>query len=340
MMEEKNVTKVVHSILLASAVVGNILVCLVILKISSFRTPVYYLMMNLAIADLMIVFSFTSRHILEGLYHHPSGTVGAILCKTITSDTFTWVGAVASSITLVVIAYVERFAAVTAPLENRFSFSIKKSKIAVAFCWTVAMIFNIPLFYVRNLNRERGFRESHWPSVAFALDYNVTWLALVGVLSSCLMVFFYGKVIVKLRQEVIPRRHASMAVIKARKNVTKMLTTVTVLYGICWIPNLILYVVWYFVLDAHVMYTINKVFLFLILVNSCINPIVYAVQNRLFRRRMADIVCKCKKWPLNQNHMSTIFQTSGSSLKNSTIQLVRFTSRRSHARELEFCNLE
>ena len=140
----------------------------------------------------MIVISFTSRHILEGLYHHPSGTVGAILCKTITSDTFTWVGAVASSITLVVIAYVERFAAVTAPLENRFSFSIKKSKIAVAFCWTVAMIFNIPLFYERNLNRERGFCESHWPSVPFALGYNVTWLALVGVLSLCLMVFFYG----------------------------------------------------------------------------------------------------------------------------------------------------
>ena len=69
-----------------------------------------------------------------------------------------------------------------------------------------------------------------------------------------MMVFFYGKVIVKLRQEVVPRRHASMAVVKASKNVTKMLMTVTVLYGICWIPNLILYVVWYFVLDADVMY--------------------------------------------------------------------------------------
>ena len=338
-MEETIITKVVHSILVASAVIGNILVCLVILKTKTFRTPVYYLVMNLAIADLMIVISFTPRYILGGLYHHPSGTVEAILCKTITSDTFTWVGAVASSITLVVIAY-ERFAAITAPLENRFSFSIKKSKIADAFCWTVAMIFNIPLFYVRNLNRERGFCESHWPSVAFALGYNVTWLALVGVLSSCLMVFFYGKVIVKLRQEVVPRRHASMAVIKARKNVTKMLTTVTVLYGICWIPNLILYVVWYFVLDADVMYTINKVFLVLVLANSCINPIVYAVQNRLFRRRMADIVCQCKKRPLNQNHMSTIFQTSGGSFKTSTIQLVRFTSRNGHARELEFCNLE
>ena len=119
-----------------------------------------------------------------------------------------------------------------------------------------------------------------------------------------------------------------------------MLMTVTVLYGICWIPNLILYVVWYFVLDADVMYTINKVFLILILVNSCTNPIVYAAQNRLFRRRMADGVCRCKKWPLNQNHMTVIFQTSGGSFKTSTVQLVRFISRKGQARELEFCNLK
>ena len=339
-MEETIITKVVHSILVASAVIGNILVCLVVLKTKTFRTPVYYLIMNLAIADLMIVTSFTPRHILEGLYHHPSGMEGEILCKTITSDTFTWVGAVASSITLVAIAY-ERFAAVKSPLayygNRRSHFTNKKLKIVLVFCWIFAVIFNIPLFWVRKLNHERGFCESHWPSVAFALSYNVTWLVLIGVLPFCLMAFFYGKVIAKLHKQAVPGGNMLMA---SKKKITKMLMTITVIYGVCWIPNLILYVVWYFVLEAYVMYTINKVFLVLILVNSCANPIVYAAQDNLFRSRMAGILCKCRKRSGNQSGMSTIFQKSRGGTGTCNIQLVRLVHRTSNARELEFCNLK
>jgi len=127
---------------------------------------------------------------------------------------------------------------------------------------------------------------------------------------------------------------------ESKKKITKMLMTITVIYGVCWIPNLILYVVWYFVLEADVMYTINKVFLVLILLNSCANPIVYAAQNKLFRSNVADILCKCKKRSGNQSDMSTIFQTSGVSTEACNIQLVHFVQRTRNARELDFCNLK
>ena len=321
------IIRVVHSILVATAVAGNILVCLVILKTKTFRTPVYYLVLNLAIADLMIVISFTPRHILEGLYHHPRGLEGTILCKTITSDTFTWVGAVASSITLVVIAY-ERFAAVTSPFLNRSNFTNKKVKIVVVFCWIVAVMFNIPLFWVRNLNPERGFCESHWPSDSFPLVYNAVWLALIGVLPSCLMAFFYGKIIVKMRETVVPRRHASIHVMKARQNITKMLMTITVVYGVCWIPNLILYVVWY-VWDVDVTYTINQVFLVLILVNCCTNPVVYSVQNRQFRTRTANILLKCCRETEIHEFRLTISRGLKGNRRTPEIQLTKMMRRKS-----------
>lgn len=116
--------------------------------------------MNLAVADLMIVNFFTPRHFLEGLYHHPRGLIGGILCKTITSDTFTWVGGIASAISLVVLAY-ERFVAITAPLGRPATFKKRKLKIVVVFCWTASMILNVQLFCTRRLNNERGFCESH-----------------------------------------------------------------------------------------------------------------------------------------------------------------------------------
>ena len=316
MTVEEIVTKAVHSLLVAATLIGNVLVCHAILRNRVLQTPLNYLLMNLAIADTMIVISFTPRHILEGLYHHPGGLVGEILCKTITSDTFTWVGGVASAISLVVMAY-ERFAAITAQLGRPASFTNRKLKIVVVFCWTAAMIFNVPLFCVRRLNSERGFCESHWPSVKIALSYNIAWLLLIGIVPFSLMTFFYGKVVKQIRREVVPRQHLSVSVMKSRKKVVKMLMTVTAIYGICWIPNLILYVVWYFALEAHAMYTINKVFLVLILVNSCANPIVYALQSRLFRKHMANILClhkrpsenrqvfciAFKKWEGNTNYL-------------------------------------
>lgn len=70
-MDENTIAKLVtHSTLVTIALLGNILVCLVILKSKAFRSPVYYLVANLAIADLVIVISFTPRHILKGLFHH------------------------------------------------------------------------------------------------------------------------------------------------------------------------------------------------------------------------------------------------------------------------------
>lgn len=294
MTVEVIVTKAIHSVLVAATLVGNVLVCLAILRNKVLQTPVNYLLMNLAIADMMIVVSFTPRHILEGLYHHPRGLVGEILCKAITSDTFTWVGGVASAISLVVMAY-ERFAAITAQFGRLATFNRRKLRIVVVFCWTAAIIFNVPLFCVRHLNSERGFCESHWPSVKFALGNNFAWLILIGIVPFSLMTFSYGKVVMHLRREVVPRQHLSVPMMKSRKKVTKMLMTVTAIYGICWIPNLILYVVWYFASEKDVMYTINKVFLVLILVNSCANPIVYAPQSRLFRKHMVNIFCLCKK---------------------------------------------
>ena len=300
MTVEVIVTKAVHSLLVAATLIGNVLVCLAILRNKVLQTPLNYLLMNLAIADMMIVISFTPRHILEGL-------VGEILCKTITSDTFTWVGGVASVISLVVMAY-ERFAAITAQLGRPASFKNRKLKIVVVFCWTAAMIFNVPLFCVRPVNSERGFSESHWRSVKLALSYNFAWLLLIGIVPFSLMTFFYGKVVKQTRREVVPRQHLSVSVMKSRKKVVKMLMTVTAIYGICWIPNLILYVVWYFALEAHVMYTINKVFLVLILVNSCANPIVYALQSRLFRKRMVNILSLYKRPPGNRQDFCIVFK--------------------------------
>ncbi|CAH3189378.1 unnamed protein product [Porites evermanni] len=102
-----------------------------------------------------------------------------------------------------------------------------------------------------------------------------------------------------------------------------MLVIVTIVYGVCYISNLILYVVWY-VWDADLMYTINKVFLMLILINSCANPIIYAAQNRQFRKEMAGVLCKCCKDP--RNHKMTLTPLRGFNQRRETACRNRYLS--------------
>ncbi|XP_022805449.1 neuromedin-U receptor 2-like [Stylophora pistillata] len=332
------ITKVIHSLLVLTALLGNLLVCLTIVKNRILRTPVNYLLLNLAISDLMIVTSFTLRHILEGLYHHPRGLQGIILCKIITSDTFTWVGAVSLAMTMLVLAY-ERYAAITFPLGTTSKLSHKKLKILIGLGWFLSVIFNIPLFYVRGLNQQRGHCESHWGNVTFAISYNIAWLFFIGIAPFCFMAFFYGKVILHLRREAVPRQHGSLAVTKSRQKVTKMLLIITAIYGVCYIPNLILYVVWYFALEAEVMYTINEVLLVLILVNSCVNPFVYAAQSRIFRRNMKKIVCSCEQWSRNRVNTSIHPSKSLKTLEITNLQLISFVPLDSPKKGLQFDNL-
>jgi hypothetical protein len=87
------------------------------------------------------------------------------------------------------------------------------------------------------------------------------------------------------------------------------------------------------------MYTVNKVFLLLMLVNSCANPVVYAFQSRLFRRDMVNILCLCKRRSCNRVNFSMAFKNCGESAELSSPKLTRFVQRGNEVRGLEFSYL-
>ncbi|CAH3173130.1 unnamed protein product [Porites lobata] len=181
MYETDDVTiTTVTSILVITSIVGNSLVCAVIirhrdmsrhvldinlalfyvvhvihglLKFGEYCSiPVNFLLANLAIADIMYALFYIPRIIWGHIASHPEGLAGRILCALLTDAALAWVGGASSVFTLVAVA-TERYYSVLHPLENKAHLSVRKLKISqcpvLLFFTSLALsnfIYGLPIF--------------------------------------------------------------------------------------------------------------------------------------------------------------------------------------------------
>lgn len=217
----------VFTILLLVGVIGNTLSCIVILTNRSMRTPMNYLILNLAAADIMVVAFVAPRFILIHAFQHPDGFAGSLICKLFTGGNFSWLGGSASVFSLVAIS-VERYFAIVHPYGNRGKLTMKKLKYVVVACWALAVVFNLPLFITMQYNKEIDFCTEFWPENWMPRAYSTAWFVLFGALPIGLMSVLYCRVIRRLwiHPEKGPRV-TQAAILKSRKRVTKMVIAVS-----------------------------------------------------------------------------------------------------------------
>ena len=194
---------------------------------------------------------------------------------------------------------VRRFYAIVLPHHSRDRVTKKRVGVLVASGWLFAFLFNAPLFVVRKFNDEQVetgfFCASYWPDNRLGLGYNYLWLMFVGVIPVGIMVLFYGRIVHNLwysERQVV--QGAQLARLNSRKRVTKILVTLNVVYAFCWFPNLLLNILNYYIANPalhSIGYLVTEL---LVLLNSSINPFVYALQSKQFRIAVKHIV-RCRK---------------------------------------------
>lgn len=215
------------SVLVLVGVIGNLLSCIVILTNRSMRTPMNYLILNLAVADIMVVSFVAPRFIFIHAFDHPDGIFGTLICKLFTGSNFSWLGGSASVYSLVAIS-VERYFAVVHPYGNRGKLTLKKLKYVILACWVLAVVFNLPLFLTVYYNEKIDFCTEYWPDIWLARAYSTAWLVCFGALPVGLMTGLYARVIRRLWfKPEHGHRVTQAAVLKSRKRVTKMVITVS-----------------------------------------------------------------------------------------------------------------
>lgn len=283
-------------------ILGNTMVCLVILKtrfklqFTLGRTAMDYLLVNLAISDILLAVFVLPRYVFNHAFQHPKGIEGDFLCRFLSGGALIWVGGAASVFSLLLIA-VDRFCAVVYPHRHDRRISIEKLPFLLTSCWIFTILLNLPLFLVMKYDESQDFCVENWPENFLPRAYGILWLLYGGALPIPIMGYLYIRIVRALWFGRPPSRppsqvkHLSAAQLSKRK-ATKLCVTVTAIYTICWMPILVLYII-SFHSPTYVQYgsITYKASVALTCLNSSVNPFVYTLQSTRFRRCVRELLC-------------------------------------------------
>ena len=280
---------------------GNILIICVVFTKRRMRTVTNYLIVNMALSDLLITaFNMPPTIITQDFYWF-GGIHGEILCKLLP---FIQALSVASSVLTLTAIAIDRFFAIVFPTKRYISFRVGYGMIAAT--WIAGGIVNAPLFYAQKvvLREENEFvcRESWSPlPERAAKDFTITLFLAFYVIPLVVMSVLYSFLIHKLWHRKIPGNpsiHNTQQADKIKKKVLKMLVTVVIIFALCWLP---IYISQFIIFFAFESFPCGPPAWFLFLgyflghANSAINPCIYVTFNENFRCGVKDLLlCRCR----------------------------------------------
>ena len=322
--------KTVFAVLLTTDLVGNTLVILVILNTRSTKNVMNYLLLNLAVADMMACTFFAPRVLFISTFTHPTGTAGDVLCKIITGMNIAWVASLASAFSIVLIA-VERYSAVVHPYGIRHRITKRKLKVLVPACWVIAIVLTLPTFTISSYDDDfktcRVNFPDHWQYVSFTLLWLiVTYIVPVGVMS-----VLYARVIHSLWFKNNSRDASRLVVINERKRITKTMIILSIVYIVCCATTPILYVIKSF--HPNVMSVDDpqfKIGFCLLVLNYSINPLIYSFQSKEFRKYLKKLMCCNRQVGQQPTEASTKAKDPSVSHRDGPSSATRFCSPHPH----------
>lgn len=304
---------------------GNSLVIAVVRKTHAMHTTTNFLLVNLAVADILTLLTCPRNgYVLVITLHHPTGVAGDFLCKFLTGNALVGITMAVSSVTLAILA-VERYRALIRPLNRRLVVTNENISFVLAGTWIISLLLNIPDFI------ENRFMESLLKCVCpFSLEvvkdssvHVICTVVFLGILPFCVLSYCYSQI---LRGIFFTKKICSETLnahdLESKKKLARLLIFITAAFYICYIPYGG-YFIYILIQEKHyiiVNYTTHSIILKvveLLLVCSCsLNPILYGFQSSNYRQGFKNAIC-CK------------------TRNNSRSAVVRLSTRKERSKQIE-----
>ncbi|XP_018552818.1 trace amine-associated receptor 1-like [Lates calcarifer] len=267
-------------------VCGNLLVIISIIYFKQLHTPTNYLILSLAVADLLvgvlvlpISMEFTGSSCLY--YEH-------ILCKV--QDYFDVTLSVASILNLCCIS-IDRYYAVCQPLTYRTEINVHSAAVMILVTWSVSILLGTG-FFVVEFNYEKC--EEQCLMEFFLLNTLAPlfafYLPLIIMLCIYLKIFLVAQSQARsIHNTNCQSTKSGATVSKMERKATKTLATVLGVFLMCWFPYFLCYTFQLLSLML-VPVALSEALICFALSNSMLNPFIYALFYSWFRSAFRMII--------------------------------------------------
>ncbi|XP_026223318.1 trace amine-associated receptor 9-like [Anabas testudineus] len=282
---------IIYTLLPSFSLLTVFLNLLVIISISHFRqlhTSTNLLLLSLAVSDFFVGLLVVPFQILLSEPCWLLGDLACILCTFLP-----YITVPATAVNMVLIS-VDRYVAVCDPLRYGTKITPKRVKICVLLCWTYSVFYNF-LFLFDNL-KQPGKYNSCYGECVNSVNGHVD-LVLRFIIPTTSIIILYTRVfVVAVSQARSMRSH--IAAVKLQRSVTvtvkkselkaaRTLGVVVAVFLMCYCPYYGICLAGY---DFMTGSSTHIIMIFLVIFNSCLNPLIYAFFYPWFRKTVKLIV--------------------------------------------------
>ncbi|XP_076445838.1 neuromedin U receptor homolog nmur-2-like [Babylonia areolata] len=302
-----------YTLIFLSGVLGNVCTCVVIARNRSMRTATNYYLFSLAVSDVLTLLLALPPEMSTIWEAYPwRFGVGFCIVKSFVSELTSY-----ASVLTITAFTADRYVAICRPLRSQAISSLSRAVKIVVLAWVLAACCALP--YPLHTRVFHGLRD---PCTGEALDDSLLcniperWLGqaqyllqfstfaffLVPLLLITVMYVLIGLSLSASQRSTDHKKNqtAVAAATKARKTILKMLVAVVIAFFVCWAPFhtqrlITVYIppdAWtprLLTIQTYIFYISGVLYYF----NSTINPILYNVMSRRYRKFFKRTLYHC-----------------------------------------------
>ncbi|XP_034836440.1 neuropeptides capa receptor [Maniola hyperantus] len=303
-------------VIFVTGVVGNVAVCVVIVRHPAMHTDTNYYLFSLALSDLLLLL-FGLPNDLSVYWHQYPYSLGVVFCKlrALISEAASYV-----SVLTIVAFTLERYLAICHPLHIYAVAGLRRALRIVLALWALSLLAASPFAHYTTVNYHdyppasgNASLESAFCAMLELPSWHICELSslffflLPGLLILCL----YVRMGLRIRSThthspgspgtlngVNGSVHGEARQAQSRKNIIRMLAAVVIAFFVCWAPFHFQRLFFIYGTDVSHYHSINE-YLFLAAgvfyyISATVNPILYNIMSHRYRIAFKETLC-CKR---------------------------------------------